>query len=82
MIFYHLDFIEKYTCYCKNGQNGKKCNKTHYQSINQLYIINETLTNSIAHSLYKDYNLNYQIRLIGDSVVSAVTFENCPVSPP
>ena len=23
MIFYHLDFIEKYTCYCKNGQNVK-----------------------------------------------------------
>ena len=22
MIFGHLDFIEKYTCHCKNGQNA------------------------------------------------------------
>ena len=27
MIFGHLDFIEKYTCHCKNGQNANSAIK-------------------------------------------------------
>ena len=27
MIFGHLDFIEKYTCHCKNGQHEKSAIK-------------------------------------------------------